>query len=314
MAPDDEDAEAVLGPMARGRRWGGRLWRFVKVVLKHFRSNKGLLLASALGYNTLLSIVPLFAVILVVLSTVFDESMLVSAIAAQAEALLPGQGRTITDVFSAFVENREVVGGVGFVIMLFFSTIAFRMLEDAMAIVFHRQRQRTPHPLRAFVLPLAYVGLIGLGILGLTLVMITFDALPQEGIRIAGIGLEPALGVPLVKLLAFVGLVALLSSFYAFMPMVEVRPGRAIIGGFVAATLWEAVRSLLMWYFANLSLVDVVYGSLATVVVFLVGLEIAAIILLLGAQILAELELSEDQGRNWWEGFSEEAASTSISS
>ena len=56
-----------------------------------------------------------------------------------------------------------------------------------------------------------------------------------------------------------------------------------------------------MWYFANLSLVHVIYGSLATVVVVLVGLEIAAIILLLGAEILAELERRRVAGVHWYE-------------
>ena len=75
----------------------------------------------------------------------------------------------------------------------------------------------------------------------------------------------------------------------------------AIIGGVIAGTLWEAVRSILMWYFANLSLVHVIYGSLATVVVVLVSLEIAAMILLLVAEVLAELERRHVAGNAWYE-------------
>jgi membrane protein len=93
----------------------------------------------------------------------------------------------------------------------------------------------------------------------------------------------------------------LLSSFYWVMPGIDVGLKRAFIGGAIAATLWEGVRSILMWYFANLSLVHVIYGSLATVVVVLVGLEIAAIILLLGAEILAELERRRAAGVHWYE-------------
>jgi uncharacterized BrkB/YihY/UPF0761 family membrane protein len=63
-----------------------------------------------------------------------------------------------------------------------------------------------------------------------------------------------------------------------------------VIGGLVAAILWEIVRNFLVWWFSNVSLVNVVYGSLATVVIALLTLETAAIILLLGAQVIAELE------------------------
>ena len=46
--------------------------------------------------------------------------------------------------------------------------------------------------------------------------------------------------------------------------------------------LWEATRHILLWYFSTLSVVGVVYGSLATTIIGLLSLEIASIILLLG--------------------------------
>jgi uncharacterized BrkB/YihY/UPF0761 family membrane protein len=72
------------------------------------------------------------------------------------------------------------------------------------------------------------------------------------------------------------------------------------VGGLVAAILWEATRLLLMYYFLNVSFVNVVYGSLATIIVILISLEIASIILLLGAQVIAELERSERLGLRWY--------------
>ena len=50
-----------------------------------------------------------------------------------------------------------------------------------------------------------------------------------------------------------------------------------------------------MWYFANLSMMNVVYGSLATAIIVLLTLEVAALILLLGAQVIAELERKSDR-------------------
>ena len=67
----------------------------------------------------------------------------------------------------------------------------------------------------------------------------------------------------------------------------------------MAAVLWEGARRSLLWYFANLSLVNVVYGSFATVIIVLLGMELAAGIVLLGAQVIAELEASERAGVPW---------------
>lgn len=290
------------GPLRRVLRLVPRVLVFNWRVFREFRKNRGFLLASALGYNTLLSIVPLFALVVVVLSTVIDARMLVEVVGTQVDTVMPGRSGVVTEAFAAFVEQRTKIGIIGFAALLFFSAIGFRMLDDAFSVVFHRNRRgRTIHPLRGFVLPLAYVLLIGIGILALTLVMVAFDALPEQGVRWFGLSVDPQAAVPIIKLLAFVGLVLLVSSFYWVMPVAHVRPWRALVGGLIASSLWEGVRSIMVWYFANLSLVDILYGSLSTVVIVLLGLEVAAIILLLGAEIIAELERAAVRGRPWYE-------------
>jgi membrane protein len=63
-----------------------------------------------------------------------------------------------------------------------------------------------------------------------------------------------------------------------------------LLGGATAALLWEITRHVLVWYFSTLSQVNVVYGSLTTAIVVLLSLEIAATLLLLGAQVISEYE------------------------
>ena len=58
--------------------------------------------------------------------------------------------------------------------------------------------------------------------------------------------------------------------------------------GVTATVLWEITRHVLVWYFATLSQVSVVYGSLTTAIVVLLSLEIAAALLLFGAQVISE--------------------------
>lgn len=55
----------------------------------------------------------------------------------------------------------------------------------------------------------------------------------------------------------------------------------------------------MMYYFLNVSFVNVIYGSLATIIVLLISLEVGSIILLLGAQVIAELERCERAGVPW---------------
>ena len=82
----------------------------------------------------------------------------------------------------------------------------------------------------------------------------------------------------------------MLTSVYMVMPVGRLSWRHALIGGVTAAVLWEITRHVLVWYFSTLSQVNVVYGSLTTAIVVLLSLEIAATLLLLGAQVISEYE------------------------
>ena len=90
--------------------------------------------------------------------------------------------------------------------------------------------------------------------------------------------------------LGVVGEILLLTSLYLVMPVGRLAWSHALIGGVIATLLWEVSRHILVWYLSTLSFVNVIYGSLATTIVILLSLEIAAVILLLGAQVIAEYE------------------------
>ena len=110
-----------------------------------------------------------------------------------------------------------------------------------------------------------------------------------------GISLD-RLSVVLLYLAGFFGLGLVLTSIYLVMPpRGRITPKHALVGGISVAVLWEATRHILVWYFSTLSVVGVVYGSLATTVIGLLSLEIASIFLLLGAQVIAEYERLQDR-------------------
>jgi YihY family inner membrane protein len=132
---------------------------------------------------------------------------------------------------------------------------------------------------------------LAVGILLVTIVSAALQTGPQNELDV--LVFHVRLGTTSAIFLYFAGiggLVAMLSAVYMVMPVGRIAPKHALVGGVVATTLWELARHVMVWYFKTLSLVNVVYGSLATAVVALLGFEIASIILLLGAQVIAELE------------------------
>ena len=268
-------------------------WRFARRVLRRFLANKGLLLASAVSYNTLLSLIPLFALLLVILSHVYDEQRLTDLLLTELGALMPGHTDELSRQVQSFLGNRELIGWVGFIVLLFFSSWAFRSLEDAFAVIFPRPRAARRLWISA-VIPYAFIFVLGLGLLLQAVLVSLLEGLSDSQLALLGDYFTAAeLSAAMISVFSFVGLAALFTGIYRFMPVVDVRLRHAVIGGVVAAILWEIVRNFLVWWFSNVSLVNVVYGSLAAVVIVLLTLETAAIILLLGAQVIAELEPKE---------------------
>jgi membrane protein len=97
----------------------------------------------------------------------------------------------------------------------------------------------------------------------------------------------------LLYMIGVCGEVLVLASIYFVMPVGRLAWRHALIGGVAATVLWEISRHVLVWYFATLSQIRTVYGSLTTAIVVLLSLEIAALVLLIGAQVIAEYERIE---------------------
>jgi membrane protein len=263
-------------------------WR----VLKGFKANQGLLLAGAVAYYALLSVVPLLILTIIALSHWIDQAELLQTLGLYLEWLMPGQAGAIIAELATFLQHRDVIGWVLLVTMLFFSSLAFTVLENAMSVIFlHRIAIRRRRYIVSVLLPYFYILSLGFGLLVVTLVSGSLQAMGDKSVQFLGRewSLEGVSGF-LLYLLGLAGEIFVLTSVYMVMPVGRLSLRHALLGGVTAALLWEVTRHVLVWYFSTLSQVNVVYGSLTTAIVVLLSLEIAATLLLLGAQVISEFE------------------------
>ena len=271
--------------------------RFLWESLKSFRANQGLLLAGAVAYYALLSMVPLLIVSVIALSHFIDQRELLATIGRYLEWLLPGQSRAIIVELSNFLAHRDVLGPVLLVTMIFFSSLAFTVRESAMSVIFkHRKADRSRHFLISAVMPYLYILSLCFGLLLVTLVSGALQIIGQERVELLGYSWSMS-GVSglLLYLLGLGGEIFLLTSLYMVMPVGRLSLRHALVGGITATLLWEITRRVLVWYFSTLSQVNVVYGSLTTAIVVLLSLEIAATLVLFGAQVIAHYERLDRQ-------------------
>ena len=239
----------------------------------------------------------MLALILIGLSQFIEQEKLLEIIIKELELIVPGHAEKIAEEVGALFRYRQFVGIIGIGVMLFFSSMAFSMLESAMSVIFyHRIKTHRRHFLISAIIPYIYMILMGVGIVIITVIAGVLDSIEGETLTVFGksFGFAWASGIGLY-LVGLVGLILMLTSLYLVMPFGQITISHALLGGTTAAILWEITRHVLVWYFAKLSLVSVIYGSFATAVVILLSIEIASIILLLGAQVIAEFERATEE-------------------
>jgi len=208
-----------------------RLSGFLIRVLKDFRRNQGLLLAGAIAYYTLLSIVPLSILALIVLSHFIEKGLLFHTLSTYIEMMIPGYAATLTEQVRVFLEHGRSVGIFVFLAMLFFSSIAFTVLESAMSVIFfHRVRTQRRHFLLSAIIPYVYMFLIGVGILLVSFIAGAIET--HSGRQLVIFRWVLSLEGPSIVALYIIGIlgeVLLLTSFYLVMPVVRITFRHALM-------------------------------------------------------------------------------------
>ena len=269
---------------------------FVLLTFKGFRKNQGFLLAGAIAYYALLSVVPFLILTVMALSHLIDQAELLGTLKRYLEWLVPSQSSALLADLNRFLENGVAIGLVLLATILFFSSLAFSVLEKSMAVIFsHRGIIKQRHFLTSALLPYLLVFFLGAGLLLLTILTINLEAMALMSIAFFKWHWSlSGLSRVLFYLLGLSAETIVLTSIYLFIPVGRTAFRHALIGGLVTASLWEIIRHQLIWYFQMMSSASVVYGSLTTAVIALFSMEIIATLLLLGAQFISEYERLDD--------------------
>ncbi|AXS80920.1 YihY/virulence factor BrkB family protein [Dechloromonas sp. HYN0024] len=268
---------------------------FTLTVLRNFSRNQGLLLAGAVAYYGLLSLLPMISLSVLVLSHWVDQAELLATLQRYLEWLVPSQAAAVLSDVSGFIDNGVSIGVVLLGTMLFFSSLTFSILQKAMAQIFaHRHVSKKRHAVIVALLPYSLVLLVGVALFGITVLSVTILGVAQESLHLFGSdwSLRGWSG-PAFYALGLASEVLILTFFYIVLPVGRTRVRHALLGAVVITLIWDVIRHVLVWYFTTLSKASVVYDSLTTAVVVLFSIELAATLLLLGAQVISEYEQLE---------------------
>jgi membrane protein len=265
--------------------------RLVVAATRNFHRDRCFDRSAVISYFSLLSFLPLAVVLVAVSARVLGS---LDAAERGTELLLSNVVHRLPPGIMTEVRalQQNVWSGLSSLLFAIWSASrVFAKIETGLDSVFRVERRR-PWALRKF-LSFAFVGFLSL----LLVTAVLFGGLLNAFERfIDSTSLTPLLDLPLYHLVNGVwsryvlpwGLAVL--SFvlvYRIVPARTVPWRAAVVGGGVSGTLWELLKVAFTDYVSDVGSYSRTYGALATVVVFLLWMNLSSALLLWGAELSA---------------------------
>jgi membrane protein len=273
---------ATLGRWPLGRAAFGAMGGYTRHATSQF--------AAAISYRVLFSLVPLVSFVTAVADALLPDEQR-DAIARWLTSVVPGQALDVS-VREALTGSRvppTVAGLIALVVLLWAASGMMGAIRIAFRVIWENDLRRTfvQSKVLDFVLVLG-VGVVAVAALGGTLIVNVLAELGHDLSDALGYGTNGRIATALGEVLASGALtLGILVILYRFVPPVR-PPVRAIwlpallaTAGFHLAT---AVYALYLGQFADITSV---YGPLGAVLGFLLVVYVGAIVILLGAELVA---------------------------
>jgi membrane protein len=262
--------------------------RFLLNALKKFDSDNGLLLSSGITFNLLVGLIPLTLLLLALPgSYFFSDREVLAHLRHYLEKMVPALDPRITENIFGLIQDRKAIGilGIGGLVIAVLSV--FSSLRTALNIVFQVEKPQgivRGTAIDLFMLLLA--GIFHIVSMAMTSVFTYYKSHPSQSVL--------TLGSVMLFFLKY--LVPFFFTFWMFFFIYKIAPNRKIhsMVAFKAtcftSVFWEGAKQFFGWYVLHLGQFSVVYGSLSTLVIFVLWVSYSAAILILGGEVAFLLE------------------------
>ena len=268
----------------------GLLWQ----ALRKFNDDNGFFLSSGITFNILVNLIPFILLLLALVGTyLYNDQEVLNHIRAYFRDVAPAVDPKIMGNLMDLIQNRQMVGILGFVGLLWISTWVFGFLRIALNIVFRVEKSRVM--LRGIAVDLLMILLVGILLLVSMILSsaVTFLKGYQGQIPVA---IGPTIQWILKYLLPFFLTCCMFVLIYKIIPNKKIHFTSALQAALFASLLWELAKHLFGWYIVHLAGYSIFYGSFSTLVIFVLWVYYSSTILVVGGEFAYFLE--EDRQRS----------------
>ena len=261
-------------------------------VFRNFSRDDGSHMAAGVAYYAIFSLFPL------ALGTISVAGIFVSAddvrdsvIRFLEDQVGVGSEALVSSNIEALLDARGAVGIAAFVTLFWSSRAVFGAVHRVM-----NRAWKVTEPPHFLTYQLAQVATA----FGVAVIFMASATIGPAGRALAS-RTEYLFGLQMPWATLFTVLPLMLSALvflmiYLVVPDAKVRWRDAIPAAVLATVLFEVAKGGFAYYLSNLSSLDLVYGSVTTIVVLMIFLYLVAMVLVLGAELSSEYNKSSRSG------------------
>ncbi len=264
--------------MLRVRRFSAGMRRLIRLVIDRFEEDRCLQVAGNLTFTLLLALVPMFTIAFTLFAAfpVFEDWANAFKIFLLTTLVPEVGGKIITVYMQQFADNAAKLTAVGLAFLVVTAVLLLVSIEKVFNGIW---RARRPRSLVQRVVIYWTAITVGPLLIGASLSMTSWIVAQSVQSVGSAMGVETILlrVVPVILNGAAFGLL------YLTVPNRRVRVQDAFVGGVVAAVMFELMKRGFALYVEMFPTYDLIYGTFATVPIFLLWLYLSWCVVLLGA-------------------------------
>ena len=235
--------------------------------------------AAAVAYFAFLSIFPLLLGLIAVFGFFLPSANLQDTLLKFVGDTIPGAASILEENIPAIIELRGVMSVLGLVVFLWGASSMFSAISLAINRAWDISRYRRHFFIRkagelGMVLGIGILFLLSVGTSAIISIVRQAAGLPAD-LLIIGVG---------SWLAAFLLILAVFLLLYKFIPNTRTYWRDIWPGALLAAILFEIARALFVLYINNFANYQLIYGSIASIIVLIVWIYYSAFIMILGAE------------------------------
>ena len=257
---------------------------FCASVVRRVFEDRCFQVAAGLTFTTLLSLVPLFAVVLAMSAAFPAFEHWIEALQNFAiRNFLPDTGRRmIRAQLTEFAANASQLTAVGLVFLGVTSLSLMLSIDETFNRLFRVDRERgAVHRVLIYLGALAVVPVL----VGASVSMTSW----LVGVSLGFLGQPHWVSLVVLRLVPYVFTCVAFTLVYKLLPNRHVPVRHALAGGLIAALAFEFAKLGFAWYITNFPTYTMIYGAFAVIPIFLLWVYISWVVVVVGATITAVL-------------------------